>query len=152
MKEKREKTVTSEGKKGFIFFFNLVFYHFIKTCFQSIFCHFLQWLLWLYTQKYRENWKKLYVQFSFSFFWSAQNFSYCSWPYFLHSGGNNWLSNPFEWLDFVSSFKIGVLEPIVSSRVKEISSRTVRKILSTPKKEKKNWTYCFFKFYRYFCV
>ena len=82
--------------------------------------------------------KKAICSFFFLFFWSAQNFTYCSWPYFLHSGRHNWLSNPFEWLDFVSSFKIGVLEPIVSSLLKEIRSLTVRKIFLTQKREKKS--------------
>ena len=81
---------------------------------------------------------------------SEKNFSYCEWPYFLQEGGHNWLKNPnFEWRDEVESFK-GVREPIVSSRVKEIRSRTVSKILSTPKKEKKNWTDSFFQFHGIF--
>ena len=56
----------------------------------------------------------------------------------LHKGGNNWLEKPIlKCRDEVETFQ-RLREPIVSSRVKgEKRSRTVRKNLSTPKKEKK---------------
>ena len=138
MKEKREKTVTSEGKIPNLFLLQFSFLPFHSNLFSI---HFLPFFvvcaLIIYTKIPRKLKKAICSIFSL-FFWSAQNFSYCSWPYFLHSGGNNWLSNPFEWLDFVSSFKIGVLEPIVYSLLKEIRSLTVRKIFLTQKREKKS--------------
>ena len=65
----------------------------------------------------------------------------------LHKGGNNWLEKPIlKCRDEVETFQ-RLREPIVSSRVKgEKRSRTVRKNLSTPKKEKKNEQITFLNF------
>ena len=67
------------------YFFLLLFipnfsWQFIATFFLSfflhfpwLFYHFLQWVLWLYTQKYPENWKKQSVHF-FSLFLECSKF------------------------------------------------------------------------------
>ena len=88
------------------YFFLLLFipnfsWQFIATFFLSfflhfpwIFYHFLQWVLWLYTQKYPENWKKQSVHFFFSFFGVLKIFLTVRDLFYLHSEENNWLSKP----------------------------------------------------------
>ena len=88
------------------YFFLLLFipnfsWQFIATFFLSfflhfpwLFYHFLQWVLWLYTQKYPENWKKQSVHFFFSFFGVLKIFLTVRDLFYLHSEVNNWLSKP----------------------------------------------------------
>ena len=88
--------------------------------------------------------KKAICSFFFLFFWSAQMFSYCSWPFYPSLGMKQLALEAFWNVSQPSAarhFKIGFSSQLCPPSWREKRSLTVRKFFLTPKREKNRTKY-----------